>query len=84
MKKQFIVQEEDSIKREEFYDYILNKYNFKIGYPFTKEEFINIGFPFVIDFSDKTFWICRSVACCAAAASAKAIISIEEFKERNK
>ena len=31
---QFIVNESDIYKREEFYDYITNSYNIDISYPF--------------------------------------------------
>ncbi len=80
MKIQFIIKENDLLKREEFYDYIVDNYNLKISYPFNKERFINNNFPFVVDFGDNSFWICESVTFCAAAASNQAIITIDEFK----
>jgi hypothetical protein len=85
---QFIVQETDKEKRSDFYDYINKKYKLKNEYPYTKELFVKSNFPFVVDFKERNFWVCDSVTCCAAAASAHVIISIEEFKkiekERNK
>lgn len=80
MIKQFIVNESDLQKREEFYNYITDNYNLKISYPFDRERFINNNFPFVVDFEDESFWICESVTCCAAAASNHVIITIDEFK----
>ena len=79
MRTQFIVNESDIVKRGHFYDYITNKYKFSISYPFTREMFQKIGFPFVIDYKEKEFWVCRSVTCCACAAQAKVIITIDEF-----
>jgi len=81
MRTQFIVQEADIKKREEFYDYITNKYDFKILYPFEKELFIDSHFPFVVDFKENSFWVCENVTCCAAAAACGSIINIEEFKK---
>ena len=79
MKTQFIVQESNLKKREEFYDYINKTYNLNIEYPYYKEEFIKSNFPFVIDFKEKNLWICESITCCACAAQSKQIISIDEF-----
>ena len=55
MRTQFIFNENDKTKREEFYDYIVNKYNFKKGYPYKREEFINSIYPFVVDFKTNSF-----------------------------
>ena len=52
MNKQYIVSEKDIKKREDFYDYIINNYNFKISYPYEKDKFIKSIFPFVIDFKE--------------------------------
>ena len=49
MNKQFIVSESDILKRNDFYDYIVNKYSLKILYPFKKDKFINNIFPFIVD-----------------------------------
>ena len=84
MRTQFIVEENDAHKRKDFYDYIVNKYDFKILYPYDRVKFINSKFPFIVDFKEKNFWVCESITCCAAAASQKVIITIDEFKERNK
>ena len=46
-----------------------------------KELFIDSIFPFVVDFKEKSFWICESVTCCAAAAACGSIINSEEFKK---
>ena len=81
---QFIVQEENKNKRGKFYDYITNKYELKILYPYYKESFVKSNFPFVVDFKERNFWVCESVTCSAAAASAHVIISIEEFKKTEK
>ncbi len=79
---QYIVNENDLLKREEFYDFIVDNYNLKISYPFIKERFVNNHFPFVVDYNDNSFWICESVTCCAAAASNHVIITIDEFKSK--
>ena len=84
MRTQFIVEEHDKLKREQFYNYINDKYNFNNWYPFEKEEFIESNFPFVVDFKEKSFWIVDSITCCACAAQAKVIISIDEFKKMEK
>ena len=81
MKKQYIVKESNKKKREEFYNYIKKTYKLKNCYPYFKKSFVNNSFPFVIDFEDNSFWICKSVTCCACAASQNVIYSINEFKE---
>lgn len=80
-KTQYIVQEDNKMKREQFYDFIIKNYDLKITYPYYKEEFINSNFPFVIDFKEKLFWICESITCCAAAAQRGVIFTIDEFKK---
>ncbi len=77
MKEQFIVQEPNKKKREEFINYINQKFKLKNYY--SKEEMIESNFPFVIDFQKKDFWVCESITCCACAAQAHKIISIKEF-----
>ena len=84
MRTQFIVNENDIVKRGHFYDYITNNYKFTVSYPFTREMFQKIGFPFVIDYDEKEFWVCRSVTCCACAQQANIIITIDEFLKREK
>ena len=79
MNKQYIIQESNKEKREEFYEYIKNKYSLKIRY--TKEEMITSSFPFVVDFKTKEFWICESITCCACASERHQILSNEEFKD---
>ena len=81
---QFIVEETDNKKREKFYDYITQKYDLRISYPFYKENFIESGFPFIVDFKERNFWVCESITCCAAAASRGVIISIKDFKKIEK
>ena len=81
---QFIVEEFNKNKREKFYDYITKKYDLKIIYPYTRERFIDSKFPFIVDFKERNFWVCESVTCSAAAASAHVIISIEDFKKIEK
>ena len=77
--KQFIVTEGNKDKRAIFYDYIMDTYKLKLGYPLNKEGFVNSKFPFVVDFKRKNFWICDSITCCAAASSNGQIISIDDF-----
>ena len=84
MRTQFIVNESDIVKRGHFYDYITNNYKFTVSYPFTREMFQKIGFPFVIDYKEHRFWICDSVSCCACAQQANIIITIDEFLKREK
>ena len=79
MRKQFIVDEKDLNKRKEFYNYIVNTYDFKVCYPYTKESFINNKFPFVVDFNEKKFWISDSITCLACAAQNKVIFTIDDF-----
>ena len=80
MNKQYIVSEKDIKKREDFYDYIINNYNFKISYPYEKDKFIKSIFPFIIDFKENTMWICESITSLACASQSKKIITIDEFK----
>lgn len=80
MRKQYIVTESNKSKRSEFYDYITNKYNLKICYPYQKEEFVNSVFPFVIDFKEKRLWMCSSITSLACASQSGKIISINEFE----
>ena len=63
MKKrtQFIIRESNIDKRKEFYDYIINKYNYRIV-NFTREEMINSNLRFVVDHNEKVFWICKSIS----------------------
>ncbi len=83
-KHQFIVRESDKDKRKEFYEYIHSNYKLEDLF-YNKQNMIDYNhFPFVVDFIEKKFWVCTSVACCAAAAQNNRIITIQEFKERNK
>ena len=84
MRTQFIVKEKDTSKRRDFYHYIKNKYKFEIHFPYYEKYFINYVFPFVIDFKEKSFWICDSITCLACAAQEKVIIGIDEFYEQEK
>ena len=45
---------------------------------------INSKFPFVVDHKDKVFWVCESVACCAAAAQNGILITVDEFEKISK
>ena len=83
-KHQFIVRESDKDKRKEFYEYIHSYYKLKDLFYNKKDMIDNNHFPFVVDFKEKVFWVCTSVACCAAAAQNNRIITIQEFIERNK
>ena len=81
MKKQYIVNESNKVKRSYFFDYIIKKYNLKVEYPFIKEEFVSSNFPFVIDFNENIIWICNSITCCAISAQNHLIKTIDEFKK---
>ena len=85
MKKrtQFIIRDGNIEKRKDFYNYIINKYNYRIV-NFTREEMINSNFPFVVDHKEKVFWICKSISCLAIAAQNGLIITIDEFKKISK
>ena len=86
MEKQYIVQSHNTSERLCFYNYLITN-----GYVpvknFQNQNFINNNFPFVIE-ANRTFWICQSITCCAAAASCGAIISIDDYfniiKQNNK
>ena len=80
---QYIIREGNINKRKEFYDYIMNKYNFS-NIHYSKDSMINSKFPFVVDFKEKVFWVCESVSCCACAQQAGVIITIDEFKKISK
>ena len=83
MRTQFIIRESNIDKRKEFYDYIINKYNYRIV-DFNREEMINSNLPFVVDHKDKVFWICKSISCLAIAVQNGLIITIDEFKKISK
>lgn len=79
LRTQFIINEPDKIKRGHFYDYLINNYNFNISFPFTRENFININFPMVVDFKEKNFWVCNSITCNACAAQQGVMITLDEY-----
>lgn len=80
MKNQFIIQEQDINKRKYFYSYIQAKYKLKNN---IKNNMIdNTKYPIVIDFNEKSFWLCTSITCCACLYQNNKIISIKDFKER--
>ena len=79
-KTQFIVNAIGKEERKNFYEYIINTYKLEKHYPFFKRKFIKSNFPFVIDFKEKSFWVCDSITCCACAAKAKVIYTIDQFK----
>ena len=83
MKKQFIVFENDINKRKDFYDYINNRYNLDICYPYIKDYFIKSKYPFVVDFTENKFWICESITCLACASQSGKIITINNFIEQS-
>ena len=78
MKTQYIIKESNKQNRKKFYNYIKNKYNLENKSPYTNENFVNSSFPFVIDFKENTFWVCKSITCCAC--SSKTMITINDFK----
>ncbi len=83
MRTQYIIKESDKDKRREFYDYIMDKYNYKIIHH-DKEHMINSKFPFVIDHKKKEFYVCESITCCALAEQNGLIITIDEYKKISK
>ena len=83
-KTQFIVKVAGKEERKAFYEYIVNTYKLDKYYPFFKRRFIKSDFPFVIDFKEKSFWICDSITCCACAAQAGVIYTVDQFKAMTK
>ena len=83
-KTQFIVKVAGKEERKTFYEYIMNTYKLQKYYPFFKRRFIKSNFPFVIDFKEKSFWICDSITCCACAAQTNNIFTIDQFKAMTK
>ena len=83
-KTQFIVKAAGKEERKAFYEYIMNTYKLEKHYPFFKRRFINNNFPFVVDFKEKSFWISESVTCCACAAQAGVIYTVDQFKAMTK
>ncbi len=82
-KEQYMVHDSDLFNRNAFYEYIVNTYaNLKVR--MDRDKMVNNKFPFVIDFKDKSFWVCESVTCCACAAQKKKILTIERFNEIEK
>ena len=69
-------------ERNDFYNYLVKK-NFKAE-DFTKEDFINKGYPFTINKRFKLFSLLNSVTCCALAQENKKIISVEEYIKQDK
>ena len=76
---QYIVNELNIKKREEFYNFLISKY--KIKNKTSKYNMINNKYPFVIDLDKKTFWICDSITCLACASYNNKIITINEFNK---
>ncbi len=83
MKNQFMVQECNVFEREKFYEYIHKKYKFKDSFYDMKKMVKKTKYPFIVDFYEKSFWICNSITCIACAVQNKQIISINEFKKIN-
>ena len=79
-KKQYIVQISGINNREYFFEYIND--NYKLKNYFTKDYMIHSKFPFVIDFKDKSFWVCESITCCACAAQNNKILSFFQFQKK--
>jgi hypothetical protein len=77
MNTQHIVRCKDNSERKLLYNYLINN-----GYEpveiFKSQNFISNHFPFVIE-PNKTFWICESVTCCAAATSQGVMKTVDEF-----
>ena len=81
MRTQYFVQEHGYYERAAFYEYIHNKYKVKDLF-FNKDYVSSSNFPFVVDFKKKFLTVCESITCCACAAQAKNILTVEEFKEK--
>ncbi len=81
MRTQFIVRVDDKKERTNFFDYIVDTYDFNIGFPYTREAFTEHNFPFVVDFKERKIWICSSITCLACASQAGVIFSVEEFNK---
>ena len=77
MKKQYIIKCSDIFEREQFYNYLI-KNGYKPIDNFKHQKFIDNHFPFVIE-PNKTFWICESITCCAAASHAGIMITIDDY-----
>lgn len=81
MRKQFMVQVHNSKDRLDFYNYIHENYDLEEHFT-SFEEITMSKFPFIVDFDDKSFWICNSITCCACAAQKNLILSVEDFKKK--
>ena len=81
MRNQYFIQEHGYYERAAFYEYIHKKYKL-IDLFFNKDYMSSSSFPFVVDFKKKILTVCESITCCACAAQANKIITIEEFKEK--
>lgn len=77
MKKQYIIRCNNIDERKCFYNYLIDS-GYKPMDNFKHQDFINNRFPFVVE-PNHTFWVCESIACCAAAVSCGAIITIQEY-----
>ena len=63
--------------REVFYEYLIkNEY---VPLNFTKDDFINMPFPFTISDKLKVFSILNSITCCAIASVNNKIITVEKY-----
>jgi hypothetical protein len=79
MKGQFVVEENNQEKRISFYKYILKKYKL--------DNYVNniqSKYPLVIDFDENIIYTLESITCCALAEQNKQIISISEFKKKER
>ena len=81
-KEQYMIQVSGIDKREYFYELIDS--NYKLKKYFTKDYMIHSKFPFIVDFKDKSFWVCESITCCACAAQKKKILTPSEFFKKAK
>ena len=77
MTRQYIVKCKDIDEKIKFYDFLINN-GFEPIYKYDKNGDINNNFPFVIE-ADNTFWVCKSITCCAAAVTCGIMISVEQF-----
>lgn len=65
--------------RENFYDYLID-INYRPIH-FSKEDFVNMPYPFTINNKLKVFSLLKSITCCAMASMNNKIISVDEYME---
>ena len=77
---QYIVNCRGRMARINFYNYLI-KNGYIPNHRHITSNYMNSRFPFVIE-SDKYFWICESITCCARASQNGQIIDSKFFQEK--